>query len=266
MVAGWVGGLRAMRGGWWADCPPYGSLGYFAEGYAVPKKPTWPIGETRLSFSPDGRVDIINPTDNHAGSKEEVEAFFAKIFCVEHNRTLPRGPGTEIAILTQNDTSDLDFNIESALGSFLELAEMTPVSEPFAQPAIETGHIDVYEMSKWAWQKVIEKKSARYAAKAGETVLLLYSARREFYLAQPFIECLQSTLVRKGCMFSTVFVMNTNGTDFATLDLAHPYSGPTLPHPRFFKKHGSYQNITFENARIEGDRVVVRIPNPFKGG
>lgn len=113
-----------------------------------PRKSTGEIGVTRLTQTGDGqRADLIStllPND-----KEGLKKFFAELFIKQFNANRPLGPTITILNPVQNDTSDLDFAIESEVADYLELAELNPRSEAFGRAAYRTGKLGVYEYARW---------------------------------------------------------------------------------------------------------------------
>ncbi len=96
----------------------------------TPTKPTGEIGITKVTATNAGQVAELISSDLPT-SKEALEQTFATLFVEAYNAgNLQRGtvdPGSSITIVSQNDTTDLDFTIQSDLGDYLELAEVAPL-------------------------------------------------------------------------------------------------------------------------------------------
>ena len=166
------------------------------------RKRTGEIGITKITKAPHGQIAEIVHTplpDN----KEALEEYFARRFVEKFNSELPLGPGVRIAAVVQNDTSDLDFAIESSIADYLEVAELNPRSEEFGRQAYETGVLDVYEYSKWVTSDLVMAKANRYgAAVAQRIILLLYVTHWQFFPSAALIKCLTSSVQQNGVQFS----------------------------------------------------------------
>jgi hypothetical protein len=196
-----------------------------------PRKTTGEIGPTLVTMSAEGttakicHVDL--PTD-----KEGVEQFFASRFVATFNETRPFGPTVQLSDLKQNDTSDLDFRITCPIADYMELAELNPRSEAFGRSAYGDGKLNIYDYSKWIFNRIIKKKGLHYGPQvSGRTMLLLYVTHWQFLTSDRIVECLRSHVQVHGCRFAAVFVLHTNGSDLSVSNLVHPFSAPKLPKP-----------------------------------
>lgn len=180
-------------------------------------------------------------------NKEELEAYFANRFISISNEKELLGENFIINNAKQNDTSDLDFTIDCASAKYLELAELTPLSESFGREAIKNGQIEVYEYSKWIWQRVILAKSDSYGEVAKDVLLLLYVTHWQFFTSDGLIACLSSTLSSKGCKFAAVVILETNGKDLNQPFVVYPTKEVNLPPPRKFKG-AKYWNLPPGNS------------------
>jgi hypothetical protein len=199
----------------------------------VARKPSGEIGITKITATQDGqRAELLSvdlPED-----KEGLEKYFADRFVSQLNRD-----GTledKIVIESQNDTTDLDFNITGSPAKYLELAEIAPYSEDVGKSALEGQWISVYDFSKWIWRQLIEKKQSRYGDVSKDTILLLYTARWEFFISQSVLHSLIWTLQNKGCCFHAVYLMQAGGEDLNLVYCLYPNNYPA-DHPRKFREN-----------------------------
>lgn len=213
---------------------------------AKPRKASGQLGPTRISTSPQGPVaeyqHVELPTD-----KEALEAYFALPFVRAFNDIKPLGDDVSIDAVTQNDTSDLDFNIVCNAADYLELAELNPRSEAFGRRAFETGSHNVHEYAHWIYSKIINKKQKAYGATAHRTLLLLYSTHWQFLPGDSLIACVKSWCARGGVDFAGVFILNMIAGNHPIVETIHPNLGPPPPSPNAFKKL-RYWNLPPGNA------------------
>lgn len=181
------------------------------------------------------------PTD-----KEQLEAFFADGFVTAFNSQEILGEGIRITSHAQMGTEDLDYRIVCPKADYLELAETTPLSEPWGRTALQSGVIDVYQMGGWIWQAIIKKKSERYGEVSRKTFLLLYSTHPSLLAGQSVIDLLRSTMQHKGCHFAGVFYVSMLGGDTPYVETIAPWS-KRMPTPRHFKGL-RMQNLTAQKA------------------
>jgi hypothetical protein len=196
----------------------------------MPNKPSGEIGITKITATTDGQVAEVISVDL-PDDKEGLERFFADRFVARLNKD--NTPAPEIIIVSQNDTTDLDFNIGGSPAKYLELAEIAPYSEDVGKSALEGKWIDVYAFAKWIWTQLILKKQQRYGDVCKNTILLLYAARWEFYVSQSVLHCLIWTLQKKGCRFHGVYLMQSGGEDLDFVYCLHPSDHPTDPARKF---------------------------------
>ncbi len=200
----------------------------------MPEKSTGEIGATLITSGLDGDearvIHVELPTN-----KEELEAYFASRFMEEFNRALLMGPGCTIASIKQNDTTDLDFQIECTGAKYLELAELNPRSEEFGRAAYRTGRLSVYDYARWIFFRIMRKKGKAYGKVAGETFLLLYSTHWQFLPSERVAECARSHVQTHGCAFAGVFMLLTNGSDLMRIEKLHPIGSERLPKPTAFE-------------------------------
>lgn len=202
---------------------------------AVARKRTGEIGITKITAGPQGRTAEVIHTplpDN----KEDLEDYFARRFVEKFNSELPLGPGVRIEGVVQNDTSDLDFSIESPIANYLEVAELNPRSQKFGRQAYETGVLDVYEYSKWVTSDIVIAKANRYGADVSRsTILLLYVTHWQFFPSDALIKCLTSSVLQNGVQFAAIFILQGSGGELNILYQILPYEGSSLPSPRQFR-------------------------------
>lgn len=212
----------------------------------VAKKPSGEIGVTKITATPGGQVAEVIPVvlpDN----KEELERYFADRFISRLNKDDTESP--EINIASQNDTSDLDFNISGSSAKYLELAEIAPYSEDVGRSALEGQWINVYEFAKWIWCQLILKKQERYGEVCKDTILLLYITRWEFFVSQTVLHCLIWTLQNRGCRFHRVYLMQSGGTDLDLVYCLYPNDHPADPARKF--RDNRYLNGKPGNDRLK---------------
>jgi len=197
----------------------------------VARKPSGEIGITKITSSSDGQmaelVHVELPDD-----KEGLERYFADRFVFQINKD--GALEHKIVIDKQNDTTDLDFNISGSRARYLELAEIAPYSEEVGKAALEGQWISVYDFSKWIWKQLVEKKQKRYADVCTHTILLLYTARWEFFVSQTVLHCLIWSLQNKGCRFHAVYLMQSGGEDLNLVYCLYP-NDHAADHPRKFR-------------------------------
>lgn len=199
------------------------------------KKPSGQIGGTRITHSADKGLSAGLEPIALPGMKAEFEDYFAKRFVPAFNRVLPLGPDVKIEDLKQNEEDGLDFRIGRSVADYLVLGEMAPRSTEFGRAALETGEINVYDFSKWIWQKVIEQKAKKYGSlSTRRALLLLHTSYWQFFPHEQLIKCLQSTLVKQGCPFRGVLMLMAGAMDLSHITTIHPYDGEPLPPPRDF--------------------------------
>lgn len=201
----------------------------------MPKKSSGQIGPTRITAGPNGTVAEYMPAPLPV-HKEGLEQYFADVFVRNYNESLPLGPGTEIAAYRQNDTSDLDFTITSAVAEFLELAELSPRSEPFGREAFRTGALPVHEYARWIYFSLIAKKQKSYGVTARKTILLLYCSHWQFYPHEVLIDCVVAWCKTNGADFAAIFVVQTNGSDLVLNNQVWPGPARHIRPPKVFKK------------------------------
>jgi hypothetical protein len=209
------------------------------------KKPSGEIGVTKITATSDGQVaEVVSvslPED-----KEGRESYFARRFIARLNKN--DAAATDIEIVSQNDTTDLDFNITGSHAKYLELAEIAPYSEDVGKSALNGQWIEVYEFSKWIWQKLILKKQERYGDVSKDTILLLYLTRWEFFISQTVLHCLIWTLQNKGCRFHEVYLMQSGGEDLDLVYRLYPNDHPADPARKF--RDNRYMNMKPGTAEL----------------
>lgn len=195
------------------------------------RKPSGEIGITKIMATADGQIVKLISVDL-PNDKEGLEKYFADRFVSQLNKDGVLED--EIVIESQNDTSDLDFNITGSPAKYLELAEIAPYSEKVGKCALEGQWINVYEFSKWIWQQLIEKKQQKYGEVCRDTILLLYTARWEFFISQSVLHSLIWMLQNIGCRFHAVYLMQAGGEDLNLVYCLHP-NGHSADHPEKFR-------------------------------
>ena len=200
------------------------------------------IGSTRITASKSGTeakvVSAYLPSN-----KEELESCFAELFVGAFNRDLPFGDAVTLSITQQNDTSDLDFLINCPVADHLELAELTPLDTAFGRSALQTGVLRPYDYAKWTYHKIIRHKANRYGSDvARKTLLLLYFTHWQFLPSDKMIACLQSFCIHRPVDFAGIFLMRTNGSDLALIELISPFATEPRPVPVAYKNEPPYIN------------------------
>lgn len=211
----------------------------------MPKKPSGEIGVTKITVTSEDQVaevvSVALPED-----KEGLENYFANRFIARLNKD--DADATDIEIASQNDTTDLDFNITGSPAKYLELAEIAPYSEDVGKSALEGQWIEVYDFSKWIWQKLILKKQERYGDVCRDTILLLYITRWEFFISQTVLHCLIWTMQNKGCQFHKVYLMQSGGEDLDLVYCLYPNNHPADSARKF--RDNRYLNMKPGTAQI----------------
>ena len=203
----------------------------------MPKKTVGEIGPFRITGGEAGaeRIKADLPTD-----KEELEQFFAGRFSDAFNRQRTM-PGVEITNLRQQDTSDLDFRIDCSRATYLELAELTPLSEAFGRAGRASGSFNTLEYATWIYEQVIKAKSDKYGETSRETFLLLYPKHSQFVPGQTLLQCLRSLCFWRGSKFAAIFTFTTSGgapdQAIEIITRITPISPPWPPKPDVFKDH-----------------------------
>ena len=213
---------------------------------AKPRKASGQLGPTRISTSPQGPVAVYQHVELPA-DKEELEEYFALPFVRAFNDIKPLGDDALIEAVTQNDTSNLDFNIDCTAADYLELAELNPRSEAFGRRAFENGSLNVHEYAHWIYSKIINKKQRAYGTTAPRTLLLLYCTHWQFLVSENLVACLKSWCIRGGVDFAGVFMLNMIGGNHPVVETVHPNFGSPPPPPNAFKKL-RYWNLQPGNA------------------
>jgi len=223
-----------------------------------PNKRTGELGVTKVTAQADGNQTAEVISAPLPPNKEHLELLFAQKFVEQFNAEKPLGVDCTIVSLSQNDTSDLDFNISCSLADYLELAELNPQSEAFGREALRTGKFNIYTYARWIWLKLIKAKQRSYGAQtAGRTILLLYCTHWQFLPTDKVPECLISTLTLEGCQFASVFIMQTNTTDLTVTRKIWPYEGPK---PRRPKDYSGFIGINFPPGRTNWKIDVFQSP------
>ena len=210
-----------------------------------PRRNVGEIGPFRVTVSSEGTISERIPA-NIPPKKESAEAFFVNHFIQEYNLSEPLGRGYPIFILRQNDTADLDFDIFSPRANKLELAEITPLSQPFGQSAEKGAQINVHEYASWIFGSIIAAKEKSYRGRhldLASIMLALYVTHDEFLPNDSVIDCLRQLCREYGATFEAIFVLTTNGIDLRILNLIHPFPLSTLP-PSAAYKELAYYNLT----------------------
>lgn len=208
-------------------------------GDPTPTKPTGEISITRVTATNEGQVaELIS--SNLPTNKEALEQTFATLFVDAYNAgNLQRGtvsPGSSITIVSQNDTTDLDFSIQSDLGDYLELAEVAPLSESFGRAALRTGKFHVLEMARWIYRSLIQRKFIKYGDElAGRTLLLLYITNWQFLISDRTIECIASLCRTNGCKFAGVYIYQGSAGHLNLVSKVFPWDEGALPSPKAFR-------------------------------
>lgn len=169
-------------------------------------------------------------------TKEEVEKVYAEVFVKEFNRTLPLGLGMFVKITKQNDTSELDFDVESPFANYLELAELSPFGEEWARALRAGKRVWVPTIVKWIWNSIVWKKSEKYGADlAKKTILLLYPTHYEFTLSLATEDMLRSVFRERRSYFAAVFYVDRLDGRCMSFKTLYPPTKITPPSTYFFK-------------------------------
>ena len=207
----------------------------------TPSKPKTTLGVTKISVGPDGEQSATYIPDDIPTQKEERELHYAEAFIRKFNTDLPFGPEVTIDNRTQNDTSDIDFNIECQKAVYLELAAIKPLTEIFGKDILKTGKVEIFELARWIYEKLIRRKFEKYGELSGQVFLLIYPEDWQFLLNGSVLTCVASLCKKRGCDFSGVFSIMLNPMELVIMDVLYP-NNATLPNPEDFKgKH--YWNL-----------------------
>ncbi|MBY5841417.1 hypothetical protein J3P71_03950 [Rhizobium leguminosarum] len=183
--------------------------------------------------------------------KEPLEAFYGDRFIAKFNEQRPLGDGVQIIVKKQNDTSDLDYEIDCQIADYLELAELTPLSEPWGRETFKTGSANIYEFGKWAWQSVIDAKAKKYGDISRQTILLLYATHWQFMANEGLLDLLRSTLQKQGNPFAAVAYIMVIGETESFISMIAPY-GKRMRTPQHFR--GQIQhNIDIATSTLKKD-------------
>jgi len=204
-----------------------------------PQKPHTTLGMTRISAGPDGHearyIDDSIPTD-----KEDRELHFAGRFVEKYNSDYVPTPEAAILSFTQNDTSDLDFDLECGVADYLELAAIKPLSERFGQEIAATGKIDILQLGEWIYESLIVGKQSKYGELSGRVILLLYPEDWQFILSDSVLWCLAGLCRTRGTKFAGVFTIGgPPGLDLVAM--ISPNHGDVPDPESFAGKH--YWNL-----------------------
>lgn len=172
-----------------------------------PSKPKTSLGVTKLSGSSGGETNATYVPDGISTDKEDRELFFAEAFIGRFNAELPLGASVTIDDYVQNDTSDLDFDIECAEAQYLELAAIKPLTEEFGKESMSTGKIDIYTLGEWIYEGLIRHKSDRYGEVAAQTFLVIYPEDWQLIISSSVVSCVQAFCSERGSPFSGIFVV-----------------------------------------------------------
>ena len=201
----------------------------------------------------NGKATIKHQSAPLPTNKEELEAFFGDKFVSAFNKQKPFGETVAITSSQQLGTENLDYRIECEKADYLELAEITPLTEEWGREALKSGVIDIYQMGKWTWQEIIGKKAVKYGDLCRRTFLLLYSTHPSLLASQNLFDLLRSTLQDKGCPFAGVFYELVIGGDTAFIEVLAPWKDK-MPAPRTFKGM-KLQNLNMREATSIGNAV-----------
>ena len=198
-----------------------------------PLKPPTNLGATKLTIGPDGKQVAEYQDDGIPRQKEERELCFAEAFVERFNNDLPFGSAVTICITEQNDTHDLDFNIDCTKADYLELAAIKPMSEIFGRETMSSGRIDIHELANWIYENLILRKFKKYGEIAARTFLLVYSENSQFILNGDVQTCVAAMCQRHGCKFAGVFniTLSPMGPNVNTLSPNYAQ----LPDPEEFR-------------------------------
>jgi len=192
------------------------------------------IGSTFLRATAIGQEASVQSA-NLPKNKEELEAFFATRFVDDCNRRHILGKAVSIASLSQSKSTDnLDFSIKCQIADYLELAELNPRSENFGRATYRTGKLDTYQYAKWIYFRIVAHKQRRYGITSQRTILLLYITHWQFIPPLSVIECLSSFCSFRGCDFTAVCALLTDGDSLIVPTIVHPTPG-TRKSPKRFK-------------------------------
>ena len=195
----------------------------------MPKKPSGEIGITKISGNGLTTCAQLLPVQLPE-TKEELELYFAERFLTQFNH---EARVEKVSIVSQNDTSDLDFVISGSSANFLELAEISPYGKPFVTEVSDGYWVKVYDFSKWIWEEIISKKSDKYGKLSNDVILLLYGTNWKHYVCQEVLHSLIWTLRNKGCRFHSVFLLQSAGSSQDLLYKLFPSDQSADPARKF---------------------------------
>jgi len=200
----------------------------------TPSKPKTSLGVTKLSGSSGGETNATYVPDGISTDKEGRELFFAEVFIERFNSELPFGVETTIDNYVQNDTSDLDFDIECAEAQYLELAAIKPLTEEFGKESMSTGRIDIYTLSEWIYESLIRHKSDRYGDVSAQTFLLIYPEDWQFLISSSVVSCVKAFCKERGSPFAGIFSIMGSPDGPKIMSVIDPL-GEAVPESEQFK-------------------------------
>eukprot|EP01035_Chromulina_nebulosa_P034872 gene34872-46845_t len=156
------------------------------------KRTTGDLRIQRLSVDEAGVTTVTPVGDLLPSNKEEIEAIFGEQFIrLFNDRALM--PGVKILEHAQQTTADLDYKITCWRADYLELAEITALSEVFGHDIRGGAPIQTLTFATWIYENAIKAKFEKYGRDlAGRTFLLLYPTFPEFFPHDALVDCLRS--------------------------------------------------------------------------
>lgn len=206
-----------------------------------PQKPRTTLGATRISVGPDGIQSAEYIDDRIPTDKEDRELYFAEKFVEQYNTRIAPSSEAEIRGLKQNDTTDLDFDINCDFADYLELKAIKPLSEEFGREIVESGEIYVLKLAEWIYDDLIVKQAAKYGDLADRVFLLLYPEDWQFILNNSLQVCLASLCKHRGCGFLGVFTVMAGPAGLVIVNVISP-GRDDLPRPEEFAE-SRYSNL-----------------------
>lgn len=214
------------------------------------------LGAYRITATEDGAT-IEHLSSPLPTNKEVLEAVFAEGFIKAYGEQKLFDGKAPIEAHEQQNTGDLDYRIKCERADYLELAEVTPLSEDWGREALQSGVLDIYKFGYWIWQNIIVAKASKYGETTSHrTFLLLYSTHPQLMASQNVIALLRSTLQRKGCPFAAVFYCMLIGGDSPFVEVLAPWT-ERMPPPRKFKGL-KLQNLDIAKAEVVAGGISMK--------
>lgn len=212
------------------------------------KKPQGASGQISIGAGVEWKV-IPFPAD-----KKEREQLIARLFVdgLEGYVAMQSEPSlAPFKSVQQNDESDLDFTVDTAVGKkLMELAEFAPLKTHGPTFAEAPKALDPKEKAVLA-ERLIQDKSAHQGGDG--RFLVLYTTEHGFWLDPLTIERLRRSLGKNSPRFERVYYVSPHSLESASVSEIYPGT----PHHIF----GS-----FSDHRLDSPRVTIPHPSEMKVG